>query len=449
MRNEWGKSLFRRMAAFCYKRAKPYMARSAMLRKVESNLTKLHPGVSGDGVVEEYYIHKISLSLLVAAVGLVLGLLVSVNAQNSRVVRENGLVLREEVSEESLEMEVIAEYEGMKIKLPMEIRPRELTVREAEKMLAQLETELPELIRGTNEDLENVRTDLMLADSYEEFPAVVEWKSNRPDVVSGSGVVKEVEEATLVLLTAKLCYGECVRECSLKAVVRPPVLSAEEQLRRELDSMLKATDEESSTQAEWQLPMQWNGKEIRWQQVVGDDGTVIWLGALAVSVLLYFCSDRDLEEKVAKRRAKMRHEYPEIVHKLVLFAEAGMTLRGALQKIAGDCGRQGDAPAYEEIAYACNELSSGISERAVYERMGKRIALQEYIRLGTLMTQNLKRGNTTLIERLREEADRAAEEQLQTAKRYGEEAGTKLLVPMVLQLAVVMVMIMVPVFLTM
>ena len=48
------------------------------------------------------------------------------------------------------------------------------------------------------------------------------------------------------------------------------------------------------------------------------------------------------------------------------------------------------------------------------------------------------------MDRLREEADKAAQERLQQSRRLGEEAGTKLLIPMVLMLAVVMAMIMIP-----
>jgi len=91
-------------------------------------------------------------------------------------------------------------------------------------------------------------------------------------------------------------------------------------------------------------------------------------------------------------------------------------------------------------------LHSGISEGQSYEHFGRRTGLQEYIRLSTLLAQNLKRGNSTLLERLREEVEKSAEERLQQSKRLGEEAGTKLLVPMVLMLAVVMAMIMVPAF---
>ena len=98
------------------------------------------------------------------------------------------------------------------------------------------------------------------------------------------------------------------------------------------------------------------------------------------------------------------------------------------------------------MVYTCRELRSGISEGLSYEHFGKRTGLQEYIRLSALLTQNLKRGNSMLLERLREEADKSAEERLQQSKKLGEEAGTKLLVPMVLMLAVVMAIIMVPAF---
>ena len=81
-----------------------------------------------------------------------------------------------------------------------------------------------------------------------------------------------------------------------------------------------------------------------------------------------------------------------------------------------------------------------------YEHFGRRTGLQEYIRLSMLLNQNLKKGNSTLLSRLREEADKVLGERLRNSKRLGEEAGTKLLFPMVAMLAVVMIIIMVPAF---
>ena len=82
------------------------------------------------------------------------------------------------------------------------------------------------------------------------------------------------------------------------------------------------------------------------------------------------------------------------------------------------------------MLYTCRELQGGVSEGAAYEHFGKRTGLREYIRLGTLLGQNLKRGNSTLTERLREEAEKSSAESLLRVRRLGEEAGTKLLVPM-------------------
>ncbi len=428
------------IATFLYRRIHSCNFHLAMARRVKANLVRLNPGKSEEQILDEYYIRKITLCLMVLVVGVMLGILASLNAKNSLLMEENGLLYRGEYPEESKEIQVMAKREGVEVTLPIEVKTRRLTDSEAEEMLDLLEENLSTLILGGNTDLQNVREDLNLLDEYEGFPATVDWKTNSPDMLSSEGKLKEIKNTSQIRLTATLNYGEIERRCELDVVVHPPVLSAEEQLRRELQEMLDIGNEETSTQTEWQLPIEWNGHEIYWQQVIGDNGLLICFASLGVSVLLYFCSDRDLEDKIRKRRDTLRREYPEIVHKLVLFAEAGMTVRGSFQKMADD---------YEEIAFSCNELNAGRSETGVYERMGKRIALQEYIRLGTLLSQNLRRGNKALLARLREEADRASEEHLHRARKAGEEAGTKLLVPMVLQLAVVMVMIMVPVFLDM
>ncbi|MFR1059968.1 MAG: hypothetical protein ACLSEY_05695 [Enterocloster sp.] len=63
------------------------------------------------------------------------------------------------------------------------------------------------------------------------------------------------------------------------------------------------------------------------------------------------------------------------------------------------------------------------------------------------LEQNRKNGSRNLRERLRLEMAEAFEERKHQARRLGEEAGTKLLVPLFLLLAVVMVMIAVPAWL--
>ena len=71
-----------------------------------------------------------------------------------------------------------------------------------------------------------------------------------------------------------------------------------------------------------------------------------------------------------------------------------------------------------------------------------------YIRFGALLSQNLRRGTKGLTDLLKMEAIQAFEERKTQARKLGEEAGTKLLLPMFLMLTVVLIIVIVPAFLT-
>ena len=89
-------------------------------------------------------------------------------------------------------------------------------------------------------------------------------------------------------------------------------------------------------------------------------------------------------------------------------------------------------------------IELGMSEEQAYYRLGRRLGIPCYIKIMTLLEQNMKRGGRGLVDMFEQEENIALEERKNLAKRYGEEAGTKLLGPMIVLLLVVMLMIMVP-----
>lgn len=101
-------------------------------------------------------------------------------------------------------------------------------------------------------------------------------------------------------------------------------------------------------------------------------------------------------------------------------------------------------PAYEEMALTLNRIRCGEPEGAAIEAFGRRCQVQSYMKLASLLEQNRRTGTKNLKQLLEQEMITAWEEQKHTARRMGEEAGTRLLVPLFLMLAVVMVIIMVP-----
>ena len=94
-------------------------------------------------------------------------------------------------------------------------------------------------------------------------------------------------------------------------------------------------------------------------------------------------------------------------------------------------------------------MKSGIPEAECYERFGSRCGLQLYLKFGSLLSQNLKKGTKGLRDVLYTESAVAFENRKREARKKGEEAGTKLLVPMFMMLGDVLLIVVVPAFLSM
>ena len=82
------------------------------------------------------------------------------------------------------------------------------------------------------------------------------------------------------------------------------------------------------------------------------------------------------------------------------------------------------------------------------ELFGARCGSISYRRLIGLLRQNIRNGSGQFREALENEMERAFEEERNLCRKRGEEASTKLLLPLIIMLLIVMVMVSVPAFLT-
>ena len=197
------------------------------------------------------------------------------------------------------------------------------------------------------------------------------------------------------------------------------------------------------------LPENVESVPIVWKEIIEDSSGYLLVLILTAAGFLYWARSREPDRKLENRRKELLMDYPEIVNKLALYMGAGMTIRNAFFKMGEDYRKQQKERkryAYEEILMTCYELQSGRSEKEAYDHLGKRCQVQVYMKLSTLLSQNLRKGSNDLLRVLRQEADTAFEERKGLAKKLGEEAGTKLLLPMMMMLCIVMVIIMIPAY---
>ena len=307
-----------------------------------------------------------------------------------------------------------------------------------------------------NKSLEYVDSDLDLITKIPDEPIDVMWELSNYDVMNIYGELNEdnlVPEGTLITLKAILTYREdtekqALYECS--AMVYPKTLTGKAALESKLLETVKNSDESTRTKDELTLPDEIDGKPVHFYRKMDKRGLVLAAMSVIIMVLLYALEQQNRIKKEAQKKQQMERDYPEIVSKLTLLLGAGMTVKRAWKKIAEDYEkgkeRRGIRYAYEEMIYTCHEMDSGIMESESYERFGRRCNMQEYLKLGALLSQNLRKGTKNLGDMLKIEAVQAFAERKARAKRLGEEAGTKLLFPMFLMLIVVLVIVIVPAF---
>jgi hypothetical protein len=93
-------------------------------------------------------------------------------------------------------------------------------------------------------------------------------------------------------------------------------------------------------------------------------------------------------------------------------------------------------------------MMDGMTETQAYLEFGKRCRLHAYLKFSSLLEQNLRKGTRGLVILLQNETSQAFLERKHLAKRYGEKMSTRLMIPMMMFFVMVLVIIMVPAFLT-
>ncbi|MBE5868973.1 MAG: type II secretion system F family protein [Lachnospiraceae bacterium] len=172
----------------------------------------------------------------------------------------------------------------------------------------------------------------------------------------------------------------------------------------------------------------------------------ILLFSVLLGIVVFLLRFQGIREKVAERDAGLEAEYSTLVTKLTLYLGAGVSIKRAWLSTAAGQWSGKHSYVREEMRLICRELESGVYEDQCYEAFGWRCGRQEYIKLGALLSQNLKKGNSALLQCLRQEAKLAQEQQKHIVRRKGEEASAKLLGPMILLLGMILIVIMVPAF---
>lgn len=389
----------------------------------------------------QYTVRKLSQSLAVLTVASILTIAYSVQPGKENI---RSLVRPDYGMEPTV---VDLEING--IKESFEVQPVLYDLQTVEKNFELAYMRLLEIIKGDNQELSLIRENLNLVTYLEEYGMSISWYSDKYELVDEAGNVhnhyfSEEQEEKVVLTATLSCQDySCIYEIDI--VVCAPILEKKQRKVRMAAALIEEYNREQRLEKEISLPDQVDGETMVYRFEQENYEWLFVMAGIAAGIITFMGRDADLRKLDEKRRVQMLMDYPEIVSKLTILLGAGMSVRLAWEKIVGDYRKRGiKRYAYEEMVITYNEIRAGTMESIAYSNFGKRCNIHEYLKFGAVLEQNVRSGTKGLAAMLENEAWLAFEVRKNTAVKLGEEAGTKLLLPMIMMLGVVLVIVMVP-----
>lgn len=402
----------------------------------------------------------------------VLGLLFGIYEYvDTRILTPNKLE-RKEFTGTSYQEQMQVEIEGIEDvqTILVDVPARTYTKKQANQLLEQAYQEVMQQYIGNNLSAEQISQSLVLAEKALNGQVKVRWEFDRYDLITTDGEIRKEhlgKEKELVNVTLTLSAGEYQRIEQFPIMVCRPPADSIESIRDSIQELVDKANKDTATDAELRLPEKLKDRSLIWIRDSEHQGE--WLSFLGVitGVALYVGGKEEDKKNKEKYHRAMLTDYPQIISTLSILITAGVPVKGAWRRIACQYAAtlerpQGNKksldsekkdlktrPGYQEILRTYYEMEDGVGERQAYENFGNRNTMREYRKLSMLLIQNMSKGMIGLADKLEKEEQEAFEARKMRARRMGEEAGTRLLLPMMLLLGIVIVILVVPAMLQM
>lgn len=331
----------------------------------------------------------------------------------------------------------------------LRVGPEPLSEEEKRRALNALAVELPKRILGENTDLQHIICDLILDQLDEGTGITLDWETDRPDLVDRTGTVccLSSELPQKVVLSARLEFLGTNREKKIPIQLVTPSES-------ESKAVIKAM-ERAVKRAALELPASSEGPQVRLPETLPGGVQIIWKRRgsipffplfllLAIGFFLVWRSGpMPVHRDIRKEREEMAREFPDFLNRLVLLLSAGMVIQAALERISTDYENHrkgGVKPLYEAVLLMeenIHQTNSPLSQELI--KLAKRSGLRELARFSSIVNDNLQKGSG-LTDKLTVESELLWMNRKKKAQEQGRIAETKLTLPLMLLLVILIVL---------
>lgn len=328
---------------------------------------------------------------------------------------------------------MLVSAEGEEAQIRVKVPQKEVDSRQAEENIESAIRQLEEYVQG----MEQLQLPVKIGD------VTIQYEDTDEVRIREDGSIRLIgEESGPFRITALLSCGPYHTSHDLDFTVPE---AEEASFARQVQEALQGAE---LTEEALILPSVLGQKQLSWylseKESEGRSG-ILFAGLLPV--ILTLVRRLELRQQEKKKKRQMEQGYPVMIQKLTVYLGAGLSIQNAWERIA-ESGNRRD-PLIMEMNAAKVQMSNGMPQQEALRQFGRRVQDPQLRRLANMLYRNLRRGDEFLLERLKEMNSEAWEEHKKRVRIQSEEAETKMLVPMILMLTVILMIILTPAMLTM
>ena len=173
------------------------------------------------------------------------------------------------------------------------------------------------------------------------------------------------------------------------------------------------------------------------------DSPGVWamIASCMIPILGFFLPDLDLESKINQKKASIMLDYPVFCTDLAVMAGAGLGIFKAWENASEKISR---SIFYKEVRHVILKTSTGMLFQDALKEFSSNLAISEIHTFVTIVNQEIKSGSGGMAAKLRDCAQRSWKIREGIAKKKGEEAISKMVFPLVIGLAGILMILAAP-----
>ncbi len=360
---------------------------------------------------------------------------------------------------DKVQVEVIIEKGNLSISedIVLNVNPKQLTTLQKQELINAYAAKLPEIILADNNSTNEIKSSLDLKKKDLKTGIELTWQSSNPEIIREDGFVNSlmVENTTRVSLFAELVLGDVKELAEIKTKVLNNSDSSyiKEFLHIRLDELINKLDG-STGRGSLYLPAEnGQGTILNWYHKTQDYLPQLLILFLLSIAMTYVQRYAKTEKLAKKRQESIIREFPDFISKFVLLLSAGLVVSTALKKIALNYDYYNEnkfkKPLYEDLAKMQERMrSTNASLTQELKNYAEASGLKEIMRFATIVSDNIDKGST-LAEKLEAEGSLLWHNRKKKAEELGRLAETKLVLPLMILLLVLIMITIAPALITM